>query len=119
MDCEITICGYCSKQHEKDLMRDGYCLYDAAPKKTAKKTYYAQNWKNIQDNLTETETVEEKEAVATPYPATKHMPPMTTEEKEAAVEETIKLLSPEAAAKVEKYRASNWPQNLLGTEEEE
>ena len=44
---------------------------------------------------------------------------MTVEEKEAVVEETIKLLSPETAKKVEKYRASNWPQNLLGTDEDE
>ena len=98
LDCPITICGYCGKQHEKDLIREGYCLYDAhveKPKPTKSTTYYAKTWQQIQQEAKDkkyAEKLADEQAVKT-----------KKEVDEKTIEETLALLSPETVEQMKDY----------------
>jgi hypothetical protein len=90
LDCPITICSYCGEQHLKDLVREGYCLYDVhveKPKPKKKKgTYYAKTWKQIQEDA---KAYDDKQTA-------KQTALTKTEVDENVVAATLAMLSPEA-----------------------
>lgn len=95
LDCPITICGYCGKQHNKNLMREGYCLYDAHVEKPKPKTttYYAKTWKQIKEDKKKEEAAKK---VAKQAEATKK------ESEGKTVADTLALLSTETVKEIKK-----------------
>jgi hypothetical protein len=100
LGCEITICSYCGKQHEKRLIRTGYCLYDEVRGKKSLVPYQDLEDKELveqieQDIVEIEDTIQDKDSRTEELVTTidQNMTALEAEGREAAVKETLSMLS--------------------------